>query len=195
MQPSPYGCPRCRIALVAIPVAGMTIHGCPHCSGAFLGSACARILLERLPHEAIATAWRADAGARVAVNTALAVGCPFCQRPMQRTRAAAAGVEVDTCAQHGTWYDRNEIVGIAEALRRTRWHAPAAAAAVGVGVAGVAGAAYAAHAYQPAAQQASSEVAWTVAEVGAEVGAEVVAEGGVEVAAGALGFIFSLLAD
>ena len=40
---------------------------------------------------------------------------------MQRTHALAAKLDLDFCNEHGTWYDRNEMESIAQAIKNTRW--------------------------------------------------------------------------
>ncbi len=166
-------CPRCAAeaalrgaqapALFACATAGVTLHGCGSCGGVFLEQRCAERLASQLPSAAIAAADRAARAARHQPDLSASLSCPMCRRPMKRTLAQRAGVELDSCAC-GTWYDRDEIRRITEALRASGWGGPAALAAGGTAV----GAAAAAPALtqQPAAQG--------VADVGVEAGVEVV---------------------
>ncbi len=43
--------------------------------------------------------------------------CPVCKDPL--TKDKRGGVEVDVCASHGIWLDKNELFLITEAERRT----------------------------------------------------------------------------
>jgi Zn-finger nucleic acid-binding protein len=128
---SALACPRCEAAvraagkgvaprLFAGVAAGMTLHGCGACGGVFLGQACARRLAEATPPEAVELAHRASASARYAPDLSAPLACPVCQGTMRRTHALRAGVELDACVTHGTWYDRDELRRVAEAIRASR---------------------------------------------------------------------------
>jgi Zn-finger nucleic acid-binding protein len=188
--PSEHACPRCREQLYVGQASGVTLHGCGRCGGVWLGSACARRIAEALPGDAIELAGRVSKNAQGEVTTLAPVACPLCSAPMTRTRAAAAGVELDVCGAHGTWYDRHELEQIAAALSRSPWRIEKSntkrgktAAAVGT----VAGAALAAGAVAQGARGARPEE--SVVETVVEVGAEVVLEGGAEVAVEAAGAV------
>jgi Zn-finger nucleic acid-binding protein len=191
--PSEHTCPRCLEQLYVGKASGVTLHGCGRCGGVWLGSACARRIAEALPGDAIELAGRVSKNAKGEVTTLAPVACPICSAPMTRTRAAAAGVELDVCGAHGTWYDRHELEQIAVALSHSAWRAGKsntkrgkAAAAVGT----VAGAALAAGAVAQATQGArGARPEESVAETVVEVGAEVVLEGGAEVAVEAAGAV------
>jgi Zn-finger nucleic acid-binding protein len=186
---SNHACPRCREPLYIGHASGVTLHGCGRCGGVWLGSACARRIAEVLPGDAIELAGRVSRNAKGEITTLAPVACPICSAPMTRTRAAAAGVDLDVCGAHGTWYDRHELEQIAVALEHSTWRGgpnprrralQAAKAAAGT----VAGAAIAAGAVAQAAQgsqgaRAQESVAGGVIDV-AEVGAEVVLDGTAE---------------
>ncbi len=44
------------------------------------------------------------------------IACPVCGSALTFTRTPFDGVCVDACANHGTWFDANEIRAIAQAL-------------------------------------------------------------------------------
>jgi len=207
--PSEHACPRCREQLYVGQASGVTLHGCGRCGGVWLGSACARRIAEALPGDAIELAGRVSKNAQGEVTTLAPVACPLCSAPMTRTRAAAAGVELDVCGAHGTWYDRHELEQIAAVLSNSAWRTgPGGSAGTGkaAAVGAVAGAAIAAGAVAQASQGAQGarpgeSVAGTIVEVGAEVvleggaeiaieGAGAVLEGAFEVVGGILGAIF-----
>jgi Zn-finger nucleic acid-binding protein len=49
------------------------------------------------------------------VDTNAPVACPVCQTVLQRTRLAHASVDIDYCAHHGSWFDKGELIRIAQA--------------------------------------------------------------------------------
>ncbi|MCK6588608.1 MAG: zf-TFIIB domain-containing protein [Polyangiaceae bacterium] len=188
---SNHTCPRCREPLYIGLASSVTLHGCGRCGGVWLGSACARRIAEALPGDAIELAGRVSKNAKGEIQTHAPVACPICASPMTRTRAAAAGVELDVCGQHGTWYDRNELEQIAAALARSDWRSGTTKRDKTAVAAGVAGAAIAAGAVAHAAESPQgARVQEAVAETIVEVGAEVVLEGAFEIIGGILGAIF-----
>lgn len=99
----------------------MTLHACGLCGGVWLSPSCVQRLTEQIPPQAIALATSAAQHARAAADTSAQIDCPLCGKQMKRTRAVLAGIDLDSCAGHGTWYDRDEIRILAEALRRSGW--------------------------------------------------------------------------
>lgn len=131
------------------------------------------------PEGALALAATAAQGARYQPDLSHAVHCPVCRAAMVRTHAMRAGVEIDTCRAHGTWYDRDELRRISEAIRSAGWGAPVGAAAAGAGVAAVGmgfAAAGASQSYVPSAHEYS-----TVTDTALEIGSEIAVEGGSEI--------------
>jgi Zn-finger nucleic acid-binding protein len=196
---SNHACPRCLVPLYIGHASGVTLHGCGRCGGVWLASACARRVAEALPSDAIELAGRASKNAQAPADTSALVKCPICARPMTRTRAAAAGVELDVCGVHGTWYDRDELAKIAQAISTSSWGSARTGAGAAVGVAaGTAIAAGAVVAQSAAASSAASTTQSTMAEAAVEIGTEVVLEvagegileGAFAVVGGILGAIF-----
>jgi Zn-finger nucleic acid-binding protein len=195
---SEHACPRCRDRLYVGHASGVTLHGCAHCGGVWLGSACAMRVAEALPEDAIALAGRVSKSAKRGAETHAPVACPICSAPMTRTHAAAAGVDLDVCGAHGTWYDKDELEQIAKALSSSAWRSGpngkrrGGTAAVAGAAAGAALAAGAVAGAAPAGSNTSTLE--TAAEVGAEIvvegAAEVVLEGAFSVVGAILGAIF-----
>mgnify|MGYP001019925139 CR=1 FL=1 len=201
LEATSLACPRCapRAQAVGAPPTplfrneggGVALHGCAACGGVFLARACADRLATQLPVDAIGIAERTSRAARYTPDHATLLACPMCKRAMNRVRAAAAGIELDTCASCGTWYDRDEIGRITDTIRKSGWGTAAVAGGAAVvaagAAAGVAAGAATAASRQPMAQQA--------AEGAAEVGAEVVVDAvvtGID-AADVLGGVFEIL--
>jgi Zn-finger nucleic acid-binding protein len=108
-------CPRCYVALAELGITAGTAEGCPKCSGVWLDDAAFAEVRTQLyarlagtPHE--------DADPRPDRSAPLA--CPQCKKPMLRTRVGH--VEVDVCTGHGTWFDRDELARVAQAIARAR---------------------------------------------------------------------------
>ena len=106
-------CPRCDRPLVGQLVADVLLDQCDGCGGMFVDStALERILAERRQARADAllgapppaTATPASPGGRVYIR------CPDCDTMMnRRSFARGAGVIVDVCRGHGTWFDAGEL--------------------------------------------------------------------------------------
>jgi Zn-finger nucleic acid-binding protein len=126
-------CPRCQIQLFEGAAGGITMHACGGCGGVWLDNVSAQRLSQALPGEAVTLAESASRAGRTHVDTAALIPCPVCAKALSRTRVASAGVDIDVCSAHGTWFDRDELQQVATAMKKARaGHAP-------VGVAGVAG--------------------------------------------------------
>lgn len=185
---SPGACPRCHVALLAAHAGPLPLAGCRDCGGLWLSPAVLGRVVSTLDEAALGIAQQASAGATRAHDLERAdLPCPACRQPLFRARLTG-DVDVDRCAEHGTWFDRDELVHVAEALRASRRQPgrparPAPATTT------------------PARARSDDDddrvdgaaVALLGAEVAAEVGVEVLADGGVEVAGSLLEGAFELL--
>ncbi len=171
-----------------------------------MSQACATHLASRLPAMAIDVAAKGSAHATHQPDLAASLQCPACGGSMNRTKASAAGVELDHCGSRGcgTWYDKDEIKCVTDAIRASGWgtthprHGVAVGAAVGAAAVGAVAMGIAASHQQPPSDSSRAEVAVDVVEGVAEVATdgavEVVAEGGGELVGGifeVLGGLFS----
>jgi Zn-finger nucleic acid-binding protein len=108
-------CPRCEHALSARLVADVVVDECMHCRGLFLDQiAIQRVITDRKQS-------RADAllGSLPSTVTSdrpekmtgkLYIKCPVCKQVMNRKLfGAGAGVIVDVCRAHGTFFDVGEL--------------------------------------------------------------------------------------
>ena len=189
LEASRYPCPRCRSNGHEAPLyhraaGGLGMNGCGACGGVFLAPGCAQKLAAALPDEAIKLSVSASQGARYRPDTSPALHCPVCAQEMKRIKAVKAGVDLDICQQHGTFYDHQEIEKVTAAIRGSGWHASPAVqtGAVVAGAAVVSGAVVASQlAPPPGTGTTALDVAGTVVEeaggVALEIGAEAVLEG------------------
>lgn len=110
------GCPRCSHALVGRRIKDVIVHECPDCEGVFLDENAIGLLVEDQTHER-AKVLLAELPRRM--HSALPgdrkmyVKCPTCTTMMNRKQfAAGAGVVVDVCRSHGTFFDAGELPAI-----------------------------------------------------------------------------------
>ncbi len=184
-------CPRCGKELRRSSATSVTIRACLSCGGAFLDNTATSRLMSLLPDDTLALAEGFDQAARRDVDTAKAIACPVCSRPMNRVHVKAAGVDIDTCAAHGTFYDRRELVTVARACKRVR--APLAA---GVGAAAVGAAGVAALATAPSSDASARNLDTDTVELAADVAdaaIEAASEGIFDIAGEVIGGLFEAL--
>lgn len=113
-------CPRCEATLVPRLVADLTLDDCAACGGVYLDAAAVeRLIADRQQARAEAVLGVYRGSPRVADHTArgdrLYVKCPDCRTTMNRKQfARTAGVVVDVCRGHGTWFDSGELAAVVE---------------------------------------------------------------------------------
>ena len=194
--------------------------GCPRCSGALQESrgdgnnvawaclACGGVWLDSRTASAVKSAF-GTWGARISsaashsashppdVASHRSLPCPVCRQAMRKTRIPGAGIEVDRCDAHGTFYDKDELATALSAAAPAP--PPRRLYPVALGATAVAGATVAAVAMNNASGGGAYQSAVVdLVEVGAEVamGAGDIAEIGGAVAEGGLsvlGFLGDLL--
>lgn len=212
-NPSKLACPRCQtdapsgaspLPLVEVQTPGVTLRGCNRCGGVFLSRACATHLAAQLPSLAIDVSARGSAHATHQPDLTRTLQCPGCRAPMHRTKVSAAGIELDHCpASCGTWYDRDEIKRVTDAIRSSGWgprrSGPGVGTAVAVGAAAVGVAAVGAVAIDAASRnqgpgaESRSEVAVDLVEGVAEIATEGVVEVAAEGTLTVVGGVFEIL--
>ncbi len=132
-------CPRCNTPLELHQAARLALHGCHGCGGLFLDGEASKRVVSAVDPDALATADQAAREARARVDESGPAACPACARPMQRVEVAEARVLLDACAEHGVWFDRDELQRVMRALAPQRTTpvpmAPTASAAAPVAAA------------------------------------------------------------
>lgn len=98
-------CPRCQAPLELLEEDGIVVTACPAHHGLFV----ARGALHALEHESVATVRKLDEEAEAPAISLEVLGCPRCGEPMAAHVLPAAGVVVDECKAHGTWFDAGEL--------------------------------------------------------------------------------------
>ena len=111
----PRPCPRCAngTTLVARLVEDILLDECPECQGMFVDTcALERILSERRQARADAILGLPASSTKLASSARgpVYVKCPDCDVLMNRKNfATGAGIIVDVCRNHGTWFDAQEL--------------------------------------------------------------------------------------
>lgn len=130
--PSTLLCPRCRGELAQASVSNVQMSVCDLCGGVWLDNQGATRVTAALHSDAVRIAKEAAQGAMASASTEQLIRCPACSSTMERTTAGGTDVVVDRCAQHGTWFDRNELIlasTLAEQRRQAGGAPPSVAAA------------------------------------------------------------------
>lgn len=117
-QPRP--CPRCTLPLVPRHIHELVIDECGQCRGMFLDAVAKRLLAEENADRAAAlfAALAADPPTPT-TRTELACMCPVCGVAMHRKLSrTGAGVVIDICKAHGTFFDGGELDRVLTFARR-----------------------------------------------------------------------------
>lgn len=110
-------CPRCGKELFeGRASSGVVLQGCGECGGIWLDNAGARRALETFDRTLGALSAQASTHAKREPAVTSRVNCPACSAPMGRTRITSTNIDLDTCAAHGTWFDRGELAAVLDAL-------------------------------------------------------------------------------
>ena len=117
-----HPCPRCEQPLGARRVGDLVVDECMQCRGLFLDHiAIKRVVTDRQQARADALLG-ALPRAQLAIlppGQKMYIKCPFCRVVMNRTQfAEGAGVVVDVCKTHGTFFDIGELPAIIEFVQQ-----------------------------------------------------------------------------
>ena len=116
-------CPRCDTTLRGRLVGDIVIDECAKCLGLFLDQvAIKRVITDREQARADALLGalpKHPVSSTVAPGQKMYLKCPSCRTVMNRKQfAAGAGVVVDVCKAHGTFFDVGELPAIIEFVRQ-----------------------------------------------------------------------------
>jgi len=96
------------------------LHGCGVCGGVWVGNDLAARLLQRLEPDAIALADQAAGHGMPFPPSAPRPACPVCGVALRRITVDGTHTELDLCAAHGTWFDRDELQTVARYFEQRR---------------------------------------------------------------------------
>jgi Zn-finger nucleic acid-binding protein len=107
-------CPRCEVPMRATTVGDYSIVSCPECTGFFVPSD----IFEMMQDNSKRVIFSNEGVHRKPVEVAGSiryVRCPVCRKMMNRVNfARISGVIVDSCREHGIWFDPGELEKIME---------------------------------------------------------------------------------
>ncbi len=104
-------CPRCATSLVDVHRHEVHLLACSGCGGVWMSGATLHRFAEALrarPEAIEAAQGVADRALFEMEPDGEVIGCPSCKKPMAITRHPS-GVHLDVCAEHGVWFDRDEL--------------------------------------------------------------------------------------
>ncbi len=113
---SRLSCPRCQVTLFAARRSGIRVDGCGACGGVWLATDDARRMLDTRSRVAAELAGTAARRASALAYRPGEAACPECNVTLTRSVVPPANIEIDVCAQDGTWFDRGELERVLEVL-------------------------------------------------------------------------------
>lgn len=126
-EPTERPCPACgerrKLNSRSMGKKPITVLECPGCAGLWIGREALQVIAERartdaLPEELTSESGQAAAGGPGKQRGPLYRNCPECKRMMNRRNfGQRSGVIVDTCREHGTWFDSRELGRILKWIR------------------------------------------------------------------------------
>ncbi|MBX3129048.1 MAG: zf-TFIIB domain-containing protein [Polyangiaceae bacterium] len=135
MQSPGLFCPRCQTLLVVKTTPSGALHGCNRCGGVWVdretGQRVARSLCEHTLSATEALGGGQLGAASADPHQLSGVRCPVCLVPLSIERVTRANVEIDVCANHGSWFDRDELRRVARGLAAERAYGGAALGGAG----------------------------------------------------------------
>ena len=114
---SPHACPRCEELLFEGRTQDVTLLGCGTCGGIWLDNANAQRAIRNLDDKISNLSHRAASRATASPSKEKPAACPVCRLVMGRVRRTLAQIDLDVCPTHGTWFDRDELAIVMNALR------------------------------------------------------------------------------
>ena len=115
-SPRTFPCPRCGGPVGETRAHDYSVFPCGACGGVWVDNVVSQRLVRAYEGNAVFAAEEASRFAVRPVDTRPAVACPACGMALQRV--VAAGIEIDACPQHGTWFDRDELPRVVRAFAR-----------------------------------------------------------------------------
>jgi len=114
-------CPRCRTGMTAVELGNVELVECPRCEGIWVD----KLSLEQICADRERQAAVLGMPSQLPQDEAGSLEqkirylpCPICGKLMNRVNfARCSHVVVDVCAEHGTWFDRDELRRIVEFIR------------------------------------------------------------------------------
>lgn len=120
-QNASFQCPKCNHPLAPKLQEDIRVLGCDQCLGIWAEHIDEKKLLEIKPEVFTIDELRRLRKLFIPLGITESiryVACPVCKNLMWRKNwGSHSGIMVDTCSDHGTWYDKNEIQKIKEFIK------------------------------------------------------------------------------
>jgi Zn-finger nucleic acid-binding protein len=110
-------CPRCQVPLAPLGVATGRAHGCGRCAGVLLDDA-AFGHVRASAYQSVLASGREPPPTSADGDYSPVLPCPVCRTLMTRSRIGE--VCIDVCASHGVWFDRDELLNVAQVIAVAR---------------------------------------------------------------------------
>ena len=129
-RPTDHRCPACRVRHKlnsrTLGEPGIALLECPHCAGIWLGQEAFRVVAERSRENTLPEELNLEKGSEHESPTAneLAGGmryrrCIVCNKHMNRRNyGKRSGVVIDSCKDHGIWFDATELGALLRWIRK-----------------------------------------------------------------------------
>lgn len=105
----------------AVAIGGTNLKECPKCEGLWVDAAALEQICSDRERQAAVLGMAIPVTSPASVDLEQNIRylpCPVCRKLMNRVNFAhCSHVVVDVCAQHGTWFDRDELRRIVEFIR------------------------------------------------------------------------------
>lgn len=99
------------------------VDACIACGGLFIDNAATQELIRTFDRDLVSIATTLGIGKGETVGPGVMqkdLACPRCSGILAAVHLPGAGLALDVCAEHGTWFDANELPKAARAYRRRR---------------------------------------------------------------------------
>ncbi len=112
-------CPRCSSTLVRLDVGAVSLHECERCAGVWCDVDTFETVCSEKEGQAAVIKRLGELGDPRHEHQVRYVPCPACGVLMNRSNfARISGVVIDSCKQHGVWFDAQELPSIISFIQK-----------------------------------------------------------------------------
>ncbi len=112
-------CPRCKIRLHVLEIGDINISECERCEGLWVDIDTFEVICANRENQSAVLKRLEEILRHPESQKIQYVPCPVCAVLMNRNNfARVSGVIIDTCKEHGVWFDANELPLIIEFIRK-----------------------------------------------------------------------------
>ena len=119
-EENPRKCPRCRLKMKVLQFDEIVLRECGKCGGFWSDAESFENICASRERQAVVLNRQFAANSNAPKDNSIRyVPCPECGQLMNRNNfARSSGVIIDTCKQHGIWFDAEELPRIVEFIRK-----------------------------------------------------------------------------